>query len=89
MLHHSIVRLTEGYERYRSVPKQLQLGRALVLSPVIMIIKIYCGDLCVQFYNTGVFLCSQDSLAAEIEGTMRRELSVEEDSAFQEQRCNN
>lgn len=39
-----------------------------------------------QLYNTGVFLCLQDSLAAEIEGTMRRELSVEEESAFQEQR---
>lgn len=42
-------------------------------------------------YNTGVCVCvrvrvSQDSLAAEIEGTMRRELSVEEESAFQEQR---
>ncbi|XP_075871987.1 trafficking kinesin-binding protein 2 isoform X2 [Nelusetta ayraudi] len=30
--------------------------------------------------------CAQDSLAAEIEGTMRRELSVEEESAFQDQR---
>lgn len=40
-----------------------------------------------QVYNTGVCVCvSQDSLAAEIEGTMRRELSVEEESAFQEQR---
>lgn len=28
----------------------------------------------------------QDSLAAEIEGTMRRELSVEEETAFQDQR---
>ncbi|XP_028835149.1 trafficking kinesin-binding protein 2 isoform X2 [Denticeps clupeoides] len=31
-------------------------------------------------------LLPMDSLAAEIEGTMRRELSVEEDMAFQEQR---
>lgn len=31
-------------------------------------------------------VCVQDSLAAEIEGTMRRELSVEEESAFQDQR---
>lgn len=42
-----------------------------------------------QLYSTGVFLHLQDSLAAEIEGTMRRELSVEESSAFQEQRYNN
>lgn len=28
----------------------------------------------------------QDSLAAEIEGTMRRELSVEEETTFQDQR---
>lgn len=41
-----------------------------------------------KLYNAGVLLGSQDSLAAEIEGTMRRELSVEEDSAFQEQRYN-
>lgn len=47
-----------------------------------------CGDLLLQLYNTGV-LCLQDSLAAEIEGTMRRELSVEEESAFQDQRYNN
>lgn len=31
-------------------------------------------------------VCVQDSLAAEIEGTMRRELSVEEESTFQDQR---
>ncbi|XP_072228810.1 trafficking kinesin-binding protein 2 isoform X2 [Leuresthes tenuis] len=31
-------------------------------------------------------LCPMDSLAAEIEGTMRRELSVEEETAFQDQR---
>lgn len=42
-----------------------------------------------HLYNTGVFLCLQDSLAAEIEGTMRRELSVEEESAFQDQRYKN
>lgn len=33
-----------------------------------------------------VCVCVQDSLAAEIEGTMRRELSVEEESTFQDQR---
>lgn len=33
-----------------------------------------------------MFVCVQDSLAAEIEGTMRRELSVEEESTFQDQR---
>ncbi|KAK2888814.1 hypothetical protein Q8A67_014189 [Cirrhinus molitorella] len=33
-------------------------------------------------------LCPMDSLAAEIEGTMRRELSVEEEIAFQDQRSN-
>lgn len=38
--------------------------------------------------NSGVCVCAcvQDSLAAEIEGTMRRELSVEEECAFQDQR---
>lgn len=30
----------------------------------------------------------QDSLAAEIEGTMRRELSVEEETVFEDQRLN-
>uniref|UniRef100_A0A674NKH7 Trafficking kinesin protein 2 n=1 Tax=Takifugu rubripes TaxID=31033 RepID=A0A674NKH7_TAKRU len=34
-------------------------------------------------------LYPMDSLAAEIEGTMRRELSVDEESAFQDQRYNN
>lgn len=43
----------------------------------------------VQPVAFGLFLCLQDSLAAEIEGTMRRELSVEEESAFQDQRYNN
>lgn len=33
-----------------------------------------------------LLVCVQDSLAAEIEGTMRRELSVEEETAFQDQR---
>ncbi len=31
-------------------------------------------------------VCVQDSLAAEIEGTMRRELSVEEETTFEDQR---
>lgn len=47
---------------------------------------VYCK---VYKCNFLTLVCLQDSLAAEIEGTMRRELSVEEESAFQDQRYNN
>lgn len=69
------------------VPKQLQLYGAGFI-PCTVLQRLSNVIVQVYKYNTGVFLCLQDSLAAEIEGTMRKELSVEEECAFQDQRYN-
>lgn len=73
----------------KNVPKQhsCRLPYCSISNLIICVFyMVYC-KICKRTFIT--LVCLQDSLAAEIEGTMRRELSVEEESAFQDQRYNN
>ncbi|XP_077574152.1 trafficking kinesin-binding protein 2 isoform X2 [Stigmatopora nigra] len=86
MLHESQVEIRELRDKNNS-PSGMRRHLSYGLYPMVRDCPFKEHSLMINILLINVFfLHMQDSLAAEIEGTMRKELCVDEETAFQDQR---